>query len=159
MSRLDSFINRMTAQRDMLNLIRDEIVLPDGPILEIGLGNGRTFSHLRENFPGRRIVVFDRQLLAHKSSIPPGGDLILGEIAETGKSFIGKDAAFVHADIGTGDPEKDAVTLTWLPAMVDGMLVSGGYALSGLPLDRPDLERLPVANHIDPERYFFYRKS
>lgn len=159
MSRLDSFINRMTAQRDMLNLIRDEIVLPDGPILEIGLGNGRTFSHLRESFPARRIVVFDRQLLAHKSSIPPEGDLILGEIAETGKSFIGIGAAFVHADIGTGDPEKDAVTLTWLPAMVDGMLVSGGYALSGLPLERPDLERLPVASHIDPERYFFYRRS
>jgi S-adenosyl-L-methionine methyltransferase len=159
MSRLDSFINRMTAQRDMLNLIRDEIVLPDGPILEIGLGNGRTFSHLRESFPARRIVVFDRQLLAHKSSIPPEGDLILGEIAEMGKSFIGIGAAFVHADIGTGDPEKDAVTLTWLPAMVDGMLVSAGYALSGLPLDRPDLKRLPVASHIDPERYFFYRKS
>lgn len=159
MSRLDSFINRMTAQRDMLNLIRDEIVLPDGPILEIGLGNGRTFSHLRENFPGRRIVVFDRQLLAHKSSIPPEGDLILGEIAETGTSFVGVDAAFVHADIGTGDPDKDAVTLTWLPAMVNGMLASGGYVLSGLPLEVPSLERLPVASHIDPERYFFYRKS
>jgi S-adenosyl-L-methionine methyltransferase len=159
MSRLDSFINRMTAQRDMLNVIRDSIDLPEGPILEIGLGNGRTFSHLRENFQGRRIVVFDRQLLAHKSSIPPSEDLVLGEISETGKTFVGVGAAFVHADIGTGDPEKDAVTLTWLPAMVNGMLASNGYALSGLPLEVPGLERLPVASHIDPDRYFFYRKS
>ncbi|MDH4439885.1 MAG: class I SAM-dependent methyltransferase [Rhizobium sp.] len=159
MSRLDSFINRMTAQRDMLNAIRDRVALPDGPILEIGLGNGRTFSHLRENFPGRRIVVFDRQMLAHKSSVPPEGDLVLGEIAETGKTYIGIGAAFVHADIGTGDPEKDAVTLTWLPQMVVGMLASGGYALSGLPLEMPGLERLPVEAHIDPERYYFYRKA
>jgi hypothetical protein len=159
MSRLDSFINRMSAQRDMLNLIRDRVDLPEGPILEIGLGNGRTFSHLRENFPDRRIVVFDRQLLAHKSSIPPAEDLVLGEIMETGKAYVGIGAAFVHADIGTGDPEKDAVTLTWLPAMVEGMLAEGAYALSGLPLERQGLERLPVADHIDPERYYFYRKA
>ena len=158
MSRLDSFINRMTAQRDMLNAIRDRIVLPEGPILEIGLGNGRTYSHLRENFPGRRIIVFDRQLLAHKSSIPPKGDLVLGEIAETGRNFIGVGAALVHADIGRGDPEKDAETLAWLPDMVAGMLAPGGYALSGLPLDAPGLDRLPIEKHIDPERYFFYRK-
>lgn len=159
MSRLDSFINRMAAQRDMLNVIRDRIALPEGPILEIGLGNGRTFSHLRENFPGRRIVVFDRQMLAHKSSVPPEGDLVLGEIEETGKTFIGIGAAFVHADIGTGDPDKDALTLAWLPQMAAGMLASGGYALSGLPLQVPGLERLPVESHIDPERYFYYRKA
>lgn len=159
MSRLDSFINRMSAQRDMLNAIRDRVALPQGPILEVGLGNGRTYSHLRENFPGRRIVVFDRQLLAHKSSIPPEGDLVLGEIAETGRAFMLGDAAFVHADIGTGDADKDAVTLTWLPQMVVGMLAPGGYVLCGLPLDAPELERLPVENHIDPERYFFYRKA
>lgn len=159
MSRLDSFLNRMTAQRDMLNAIRDRIALPEGPILEIGLGNGRTYSHLRENFPGRRIVVFDRQMLAHKSSIPPQADLVLGEIAETGQAYVGCGAAFVHADIGTGDAEKDAATLTWLPQMVAGMLAPGGYALCGLPLDQPSLTRLPVEQHIDPDRYFFYRKA
>lgn len=159
MSRLDSFINRMSAQRDMLNAIRDRQLLPDGAILEIGLGNGRTYSHLRENFPGRRIVAFDRQLLAHKSSIPPEEDLVLGEIAETGRSFTGAGAAFVHADIGTGDREKDAVTLTWLPQLVVGMLGPNGYALSGLPLVVSGLDRLPVEDHIDPERYFFYRRT
>ena len=42
MSRLDSFIRRLTAQRDVLNHICARMELPaDGPIMEIGLGNGR----------------------------------------------------------------------------------------------------------------------
>ncbi|MGV1770038.1 class I SAM-dependent methyltransferase [Agrobacterium vitis] len=158
MSRLDSFINRMSAQRDLLNHVRDHYPLPEGPVLEIGLGNGRTFSHLRENFTGRRIIAFDRQLGAHKSSIPPESDLVLGEIDQTGQAFIGCGAAFVHADIGTGYPDRDAVTLTWLPDMVVGMLRPGGYALSGLPLDHEALEPLPVLEHIEKDRYFFYRR-
>ncbi|MBB4006886.1 class I SAM-dependent methyltransferase [Allorhizobium taibaishanense] len=158
MSRLDSFINRMSAQRDLLNHVRDAYPLPEGPVLEIGLGNGRTFSHLRENFPGRRIVAFDRQLGAHGSSIPPQEDLVLGEIVETGQTFIGAEAAFVHADIGTGYPDKDAVTLTWLPDMVAGMLRPGGYALSGLPLEHQALQPLPILEHIEKDRYFFYRR-
>ncbi|MBB4955756.1 hypothetical protein H4S14_003837 [Agrobacterium vitis] len=158
MSRLDSFINRMSAQRDLLNHIRDVYPLPSGPILEVGLGNGRTYSHLRENFPQHRIVAFDRQLGAHKSSIPEGNDLVLGEIAEKGQDFIGCGAAMVHADIGTGYPDKDAVTLTWLPDMVAGMLAAEGIALCGLPLSHKMLEALPMLPHIEKDRYFLYRR-
>lgn len=159
MSRLDSFINRMSAQRDLLNHIRDHYPLPDGPILEVGLGNGRTYSHLRENFPGHRIIAFDRQLGAHKSSIPAEGDLVLGEIAEEGLAFIGCGAAMVHADIGTGYPDKDAITLTWLPDMVVGMLAEGAIALCGLPLDHDGLEPLPMLPHVEKDRYFLYRRK
>ncbi len=52
MSRLDSFIRRLTAQRDILNSIIDLVGEIEGPVLEFGLGNGRTYDHLRENFPG-----------------------------------------------------------------------------------------------------------
>lgn len=159
MSRLDSFINRMSAQRDLLNHIRDTYPLPVGPILEVGLGNGRTYSHLRENFSNHRIIAFDRQLGAHKSSIPAEGDLVLGEIAEKGQDFIGCGAAMVHADIGTGYPDKDAVTLTWLPDMVAGMLRVGGIALCGLPLNHDRLEALPMLETIEKDRYFLYRRS
>ena len=71
MSRLDSFIRRVTAQRDCLNaaavLVRD---LP-GPVLEFGLGNGRTYDHLRSLLPDRQIFVFERQVAAHPDCIPP----------------------------------------------------------------------------------------
>ncbi len=159
MSRLDSFIRRMTAQRDILNQVASQSLLPDpGDILELGLGNGRTFSHLREIFPQRRIVAFDRALMAHSSCVPQANDLVLGEIADTAAGYIGSGAAMVHADIGSGSDEIDATTLQWLPELMSGLLATGGIAISGLPLDTEDLSSLPIPDSIDSNRYFLYRK-
>ncbi len=122
MSRLDSFIRRLTAQRDILNHVAANLDMPhEGALMEIGLGNGRTFNHLRELFPGRRIVAFDRAMGAHASSVPADEDLVIGEISQTAPAFVGAEAAMVHADIGTGYPEKDAITLTWLPDLAASM--------------------------------------
>lgn len=159
MSRLDSFIRRLTAQRDILNHVAQEVALPgEGAILEVGLGNGRTYSHLREQFPGRRILAFDRALAAHATSVPAPQDLVLGEIAETARAHIGHRAALVHADIGTGDDAVDAVTLTWLPGLTLALLGPGGVAISGLPLDHPGLGALPLPAGVPEDRYFLYRK-
>lgn len=159
MSRLDSFIRRLSAQRDILNHVHGDLDLPaEGPIMEIGLGNGRTFNHLRELFPDRRIVAFDRAMGAHASSVPEEGNLVLGEIDQTAKDWVGIGAALVHADIGTGYDEKDAVTLTWLPQIVSGMLAKGGIAISGLPLTEPSLDQLSVPDTVPTDRYFLYRK-
>ena len=159
MSRLDSFIRRMKAQSDILNYVSADLALPpEGAILEVGLGNGRTFDHLRERFPGRRIVAFDRALVAHASSVPAPEDLILGEIDITAQAFAGQGAALVHADIGTGYADKDAVTLTWLPQLTSALLAVGGIAVSGLPLEDSLLEPLPVPASVPADRYFLYRK-
>jgi hypothetical protein len=160
MSRLDSFIRRLSAQRDILNHVRGNLDLPlQGPILEVGLGNGRTFNHLRELFPGRQIIAFDRAMGAHASSVPEPGDFIVGEIAETAQQFVGCGAALVHADIGTGYPDKDAVTLTWLPRLVVELLAPGGLAISGLPLEQAGLIPLDLPLTVDQDRYFLYRKE
>lgn len=156
MSRLDSFIRRMTAQRDILNHVAADLPLPPGMVLEVGLGNGRTYSHLREVFPLRRIVAFDRALGAHASSVPENGDLVLGEIRETAQGFVGQGAAVVHADIGTGYPDRDAQTLIWLPGLVAGLLAPGGVAISGLPLDHPALDALPMPQSVPQDRSFLY---
>ena len=159
MSRLDSFIRRLTAQRDILNHVEADLDIPaGGPVMEIGLGNGRTFNHLRELFPDRRIVAFDRAMGAHASSVPDDKDLVIGEIAQTAQAYLGVEAALVHADIGTGYPEKDAVTLTWLPQLVAGMLAKGGVAISGLPLEEKTLNPLPIPSSVPTDRYFLYRK-
>ncbi len=159
MSRLDSVIRRLTAQRDILNHLASARALPaTGAIFEVGLGNGRTYSHLRELFPDRRIVAFDRTLAAHASSTPAPTDLVLGEIAETAPAFAGHGAAMVHADIGTGYPDRDAQTLTWLPQLAVSLLAPGGIAISGLPLDHPELTALPLPQGIEGDRYFLYRK-
>jgi hypothetical protein len=159
MSRLDTFISRMSAQRDILNHVAQVIGLPpEGAVLEVGLGNGRTYSHLRQLFPNRRIVAFDRALNAHRTILPEGDDFVQGEINETGKQFAGKDAALVHADIGTGYPDSEAVIISWLPQIVADMLQSGGIAVSGLPLAHPQLEALPRLPTVEEGRYHMYKK-
>lgn len=159
MSRLDSFIRRLSAQRDILNAIADDVRTLDGPVLELGLGNGRTFDHLRELFPDRRIVAFDRAAHAYGPSMPTEDNLVLGEIKDTARNFIGAGASLAHADIGTGYEDKDAVTLSWLPQIMAGVLASGGLAVSGLPLDHSDLEALPLPDSVKEGRYFIYRRK
>ena len=151
--RLDSFIHRVQAQRDILDHVRDlGLPVKEGVILEVGLGNGRTFDHIRENFPGYRIVAFDRALGAHPASTPAEGDLVLGEINETIRQVAGIGAVFAHADIGTAFP------VTWLPSGLADALTSGGIAASGLPLDHPALAPLPLPPTIRPGRYHLYRR-
>jgi S-adenosyl-L-methionine methyltransferase len=160
MSRLDSVIRRLTAQRDILNHLAADLPLPAaGAILEVGLGNGRTYHHLRELFPNRRIIAFDRTCAAHASSTPAPADLVLGEVADTAPAFAGQGAALVHADIGTGYPDRDARTLTWLPDLVVALLAPHAFAMSGLPLNTPDLTPLPLPPGIESDRYFLYRKA
>ncbi len=159
MSRLDTFIRRMTAQRDILNDLAARGALVDGSILELGLGNGRTYSHLRECFPKRRIIVFDRAMAAPKSSAPPETDLVLGEIRATAQGFAGIGAALVHTDIGSGFPEEDALTVQWLPQLAADLLAPGGLVASDLPLDHPLLVPLPPPPTVMQGRYFLYRKG
>lgn len=160
MSRLDSFIARMSAQRDILNHIHEnDMLIKEGAVLEIGLGNGRTYSHLRQLFPDRRIVVFDRQMGAHRTLLPEPEDFIMGEISETGQQFAGFGAALAHADIGTGYPDKDALTIEWLPNMIVNALAKDGIAVSGLRLEHPQLIPLPELPGIKAGSYQYYRRA
>ena len=158
MSRLDSFIHRLTAQRDILNDIRQTVNEIEGPVLELGLGNGRTFDHLRALFPGKRIIAFDRAVGSHKTSTPAPENIVLGEIRETAQTFVGVGAALVHVDIGTGYDDKDAITLTWLPQLAAGLLRPHGLVVSGLELLHPQLEALPICSSVPVGRYFLYRR-
>jgi hypothetical protein len=159
MSRLDSFIRRVTAQRDCLNHIAGLIADIDGPVFELGLGNGRTYDHLREKLPDRRIVAFDRQLAAHRFSTPAPDDLVLGEIHETARPFVGMNAALVHADIGTGLPGEDDETIAWLSALAADLLRPAGIAASGLPLRHPRLQNIRLPSTVHPDRYFLYQRD
>jgi hypothetical protein len=159
MSRLDSNIRRLKAQRDILNYLAEVDVIPPGVFVELGLGNGRTFDHIREKFPGCRIIAFDRAMGAHGDSLPQGDDLVLGEISQTGKAYYGMGAAMVHADIGTGYVDRDARTLMWLPEMVASMLMPGGIGVSGLPLEHAALQPMTLPDGVPQDRYFLYRRA
>ncbi|MEO1225422.1 MAG: class I SAM-dependent methyltransferase [Pseudomonadota bacterium] len=82
MSRLDSFIRRMKAQRACLDWAAQAIADLPGPVFELGLGNGRTYDHLREILPSRDIYVFEQVIKAHPNCIPPDDRLFLGDAIE-----------------------------------------------------------------------------
>ena len=87
MSRLDSMLRRLAAQRDGLNWAAEKLAGVPGDALDLGLGNGRTYDHLREILPDRRIWVIDRVLQCHPSCEPPAADLLLGEAEPIGVVF------------------------------------------------------------------------
>ncbi len=147
MSRLDSFINRVTAQRACLNYLAPLVAAMPGPVLELGLGNGRTYSHLRELFPTRDIWVFEFEVAAHPDSIPPDHLLILGDFRKTipaAPAWIGAPAPLIHADFGSGHADKTAAMAAWLGPRLRPLLARGGYVASDQPLQVDDTEIVPL---------------
>lgn len=162
MSRLDSFIARMQAQRDCLNALKPAIDALPGPILEVGLGNGRTYDHLRDLFPKRDIYVFERKVAAHPDCIPPDDRLFLGEASDSiprAAATLGATAALIHTDLGTGDHAANMAMGTWLGPALDALAASGGYILANQPLEVPRWRRLPEPAGVPKNRYFLYRVS
>ena len=154
MSRLDSFIRRMSAQRDILNDLSEQLRPVDGAILEFGLGSGRTFDHLREKFPGRRIIVFEREVRPDYMPDPPPAELIRGDIRTTSVGLEDGCAALIHADIDTGHMASDHVLSEWLPPLVARLLAPGGIVASSISLGHPHLLALPLPATVSEGRYF-----
>jgi len=160
MSRLDSFIARMQAQRDCLNFLKPRIDGIDGPILEVGLGNGRTYDHLRDLFPGRDIYVFERKIAAHPDCIPPGDRLFLGDADRTiadAALKLGATAALIHTDLGTGDHAANVAMGKWLGPALDTLAARGGYVLANQPLEVARWQLQPEPPGVPKDRYFLYR--
>jgi hypothetical protein len=160
-SRLDTCIARLVAQRDALAWAREVVGAVPGPILEVGLGNGRTYDHLRHLFPDRPIWAFDRALMAHPRCVPPDALLILGELRETlpgAAARIGEPACLVHADLGFGVPETDEATARFLDAWIFGLAAEGGLVLSDLALRRPQGFEEIRPPRVEPGRYHAYRR-
>lgn len=159
MSRLDSAIRRLEAQRDLLNLAARRIGPVGGPILELGLGNGRTFDHLRTILPGREIYVFERKVQAHPACIPDQEHLFEGDFAETLKKAaekLGPTASLAHLDIGSGNAEQTAATAGLVSRELQNLLDQGALVISDQPLDWPSDWVLPLPDSIAPGRLHFY---
>jgi len=159
-SRLDSFIRRLEAQRACLDHAASLIAGLDGAVLELGLGNGRTYDHLRELFPSRDIYVCERQVAAHPDCVPPPERLILGDMRETlpaARARFERGVALAHLDAGTGDAAANRVLAAALIPLVVPLLCAGAVLVSDPPFDRADLELLPLPEGIALGRYHLYR--
>ncbi len=161
MSRLDSFIRRLEAQRACLDAAARAIDGVPGIVMELGLGNGRTYDHLRARLPGRRIVVFDRDPQPHPRCWPAEEDLIIGDLAATLPAAGAKWAAgvaLVHSDIGTGDPARNRRVAADLGRLLPPLLTGGGIVVSDQMFADAALEEVSPPPGVAPDRYFLYRR-
>lgn len=157
MSRLDSMLRRLSAQRDGLNWVAGQIAGLEGEVLEMGLGNGRTYDHLRELLPERRIWVVERKVNCHPSCVPPAADLLEGECdaALARLAAQGVRLALAHYDFGIGVDAQDHAESARLSPGIKALMVPGGLIVSGQPL--VGIEEIGGPEGIPEGRYMFYR--
>ena len=159
MSRLDSFIRRLEAQRACLDLAARLVRDVPGPVLELGLGNGRTYDHLRGLFPGREIFAFDRALAAHPDCVPDGTHFVMGELRETlGRFRPPAPAALVHADIGSGEAAASRALAAALAPLIARLLAPGGVVVGDQPMDDASWEAVALPAGVAPGRYVLRRR-
>jgi hypothetical protein len=164
MSRLDSFIRRMSAQRECLNWATKAVAGVAGPVLELGLGNGRTYDHLRERLPEREIYVFDRADIsfdrAYAMNIPAEKYLILGDIEHTLVSAAARlpaKAALAHVDLGTSDALAYEALALRIGVLLKPLMAPEGIIVSNVTLRAAGLIPIDAPPGVKPGRYFIYR--
>ena len=153
-SALERLAARLLAQRAFLAEAARRIAGIPGPVLEIGLGKGRTYDHLRRLLPDRAIYCFDREHHAPPEESPPPAFLVLGEIQETLPALAGRlgaKAALAHCDIGTRKPERDMAFARYLAAALPGVMAAGGIVLGDRPMESPHLAPLPAPAYTRPD--------
>ena len=161
MTRLDSFIRRALAQRDCLNEAARLVAEIPGPVLEFGLGNGRTYDHLRTLLPEREIFVFERRVAAHPTCIPDPEHMMLGEFRETvprARERIADAAALAHCDIGTGEPHESAALAEWLAPALKPLLAPGALMIGDQEALRCEgFSPVALPERVAAGRYFMLR--
>lgn len=164
-TRLERFIARVVGQRTCIDAAAAATQSLPGSVWEVGLGNGRTYDHLRDRFAGRDIVVFDRQVAAHPDCIPPDKLLRLGDFRDTLPVEAARTAGavvMIHADVGNGDVQASRALGRWLAPLFVQALASGGYLVGDQPMPAPELEPITLAMlgaaDLPADTYFVYRR-
>ena len=159
MSRLDSFIRRLETQHDCLDYAARLVAGLSGPALEVGLGNGRTYDHLRQLCPEREIFVFDRRIAAHPDCVPDDGHMLLGDFADTmpgAAGRIGAPAVLANVDIGSGDAAASRAQAARLAGWLAPLMAGGAVVVSDQPMTNAAWPALALPDGVAEGRYFMY---
>ena len=130
-------------------------------MLELGLGNGRTYDHLRELFPDRAIYVCERTLAAHPDCVPPSGLLLLGDMRETlpdAQAWLAGRVVLAHLDSGSGDIMSSRALAEELAPLIVPFLRSDGVLVSEPAVRLAELRPLCPPAGVAPGRYNLYRR-
>lgn len=160
-SRLDLFVDRMVSQRACLDHAARVIADVPGPVFELGLGNGRTYHHMRHILPTRDIYVFERAIASHPDSTPPDDMVMLGDVFDTLPAALarfGARAVLVHADLGGHNRSKNDIFARRISPFVEPLLAVGGVMVSSDRMYFDGLVEQPLPEGAVPGRCFIYRR-
>lgn len=150
----------MTAQRDCINHAAGLIKNIPGVVFELGLGNGRSYDHMRQTLPDRDIYVFDRQVCSLSSCRPPDEKIFIGEVVHTlimAGEIFSKKGALLHNDLGTSDCEKYKKLMDEITPLLESILMPGAIIISNTPIHTDAWERISGPQGIKQEHYYLYR--
>lgn len=159
-SRLEKTLFRLQSQQACLAFAFNEIADRPGPVVELGLGLGRTFDHLRRHLPDREIFVFDRVNKAYDDCQPDPAYLFLGEIEQTlpalSDRLTGK-VLLANSDLGSHDRETNRIVAAMSSRLLPPLMAPGGIVMSDLPLNINGFETLPLPEGALEGSYYLYR--
>jgi hypothetical protein len=161
LSRLDMTLFRLQSQKACLTCLFDEIRGMPGVVVELGLGHGRTFDHLRRHLPDREIFVFDRSNDAYVDCQPDASFLFLGEIEQTLPALndrLSGRTILANSDIGCFDQELNRKSAAMMSQLLAPMMAPGGFIMSDLQLEIADYDTLTLPDGALDGRYFLYRR-
>jgi len=161
-SRLDLFVDRMVSQRACLDHAAGIIADMKGPVFELGLGNGRTYHHMRHIMPERDIFVFERAVASHPDSTPPEDMVLLGDVFETLPQALerfGPKAVLIHADLGGHNAQKNDLFAQKVSPIIAPLLAVGGLMVSSDRMYFDDLVEQPLPDGAVSGRCFIYRRD
>ena len=161
-SRLDLFVDRMVSQRACLDHAAQQTASLPGPVFELGLGNGRTYHHMRHIMPDRDIFVFERAVASHPDSTPPDDRVLLGDVFDTlpqALARFGATASLIHADLGGHNAAKNDIFARNVSPLIAPLLAVGGLMVSSDRMYFDDLMEQPLPEGAVPGRCFIYRRE
>jgi len=161
-SRLDLFVDRMVSQRACLDHAAAATADMDGPVFELGLGNGRTYHHMRHIMPSRDIYVFERAVASHPDSTPPDDRVLLGDVFDTLPQALdrfGPTTILIHADLGGHNREKNDLFARKVSPVIEPLLATGGLMVSSDRMYFDTLVEQPLPEGAVPGRCFIYRRE
>ena len=161
-SRLDLFVDRMVSQRACLDHAARQTAALSGPVFELGLGNGRTYHHMRHIMADRDIYVFERAIASHPDSTPPDDMVLLGDVFDTLPQALkrfGATAALIHADLGGHNAKKNDIFARNVSPLVAPLLAVGGLMVSSDRMYFDDLVEQPLPEGAVRGRCFIYRRE
>ncbi len=159
-SRLERMIARLVTQRACIDFAAEKIRDLSGPVLELGLGKGRTYDYLRKTLGDRDIFVFDKAVHAPPDCIPEDDYLLIGDFGDTLARFAQQavpPAALTHADIGSEDLAEDARLAQRIAPLIHRLSQPGALVLCDRALDHPQWHPLPLPPTAGRWDYFIYQ--